>query len=227
MKRSSACGASLRWGRCGVLIMQSATPMVMMVFPASSEKFGAHSTPATWSAWWWVSTMPRACERALELGELLGEIRFGLVRAEGVVRRLVQSRIDHHRAVRIDDLEGRARHRHRCVVAALDHEFARTNARCNAHAVDHERKRAGQDRAHRSNGREVGTEIHGVTSLGGRGLGHVQQHCARSGVLASLRRNGSRASEGAAPAAELENYSAATLCAADTPRAFTTTLIAS
>src|SRR5262245_62986255 len=53
-------GASLRCGRCGVLIMQSATPMVMMVFPASSEKFGTHSTPATWSAWWWVSTISRA-----------------------------------------------------------------------------------------------------------------------------------------------------------------------
>ncbi len=38
--------------------------MVMMVFPASWEKFGAQSTPATWSAWWWVSTMRRALASA-------------------------------------------------------------------------------------------------------------------------------------------------------------------
>jgi hypothetical protein len=117
--------------------------------------------------------MRRAFASALELGEWLGEIRLGFVRAEGVVRRLVQTGIDHHRAVRIDDLEGGARHRHRGIVTAFDHEFARTNARRDFDAVDRERKRAGQDRAHRPNGREIGTEIRGLASLGDLGLGHV------------------------------------------------------
>src|SRR5262249_33562376 len=75
--------------------------------------------------------------------------------------------------LRIDDLEGRARHRHRGIVTAFDHEFARTNARCDSYAVDRERKRAGQDRAHRPNGREIGTEIRGLASLGDLSLGHA------------------------------------------------------
>ncbi len=119
---------------------------------------------------------PCLCERALELGELLDEIRLGLVRAEGIVGRLVQAGIDHHRAIGINDLEGRARHRYRRVVTALDHEFARTNARCHSHAVDGERQRAGQDRARHPNGREIRTEIGRLASLCGLGLGPVQRH---------------------------------------------------
>ena len=63
----------------------------------------------------------RLVERLLQLGEGLGEIRLALVgRGEGIVRFLVEPGIDHHRAVRIDHLEGGARHGDGRVVTAFE-----------------------------------------------------------------------------------------------------------
>ena len=107
-----------------------------------------------------VSQHDEAClvERAGELGELLGIIRLRLIGTEGIVGRLVQSGIDHHAAIGIDDLERGAGHRHRAIIAAFDDEFAWPDAGRHARTVDRKRQRAGKRRTHRSDGGKLGVK---------------------------------------------------------------------
>src|SRR5262252_3667606 len=113
MNRSSAGGASLRCGRCGVFIMQSATCLVIMVLAASSEKFGAQSTPATWSAWWWVSTMRRGFASARwSLANGSAKYGSGLSGLKSVRKRTWQNHDGSQGAAWIVDYVDQSGHRH-------------------------------------------------------------------------------------------------------------------
>jgi hypothetical protein len=61
------------------------------------------------------------------------------------VRRFVEAGVQHHAGIGVDHLERGARHGHGCIVAALDHEFARPDAGRDPHPVERERQRARDD----------------------------------------------------------------------------------
>ena len=231
MNRSIAACVSLRCGRCGVFIRQSATSIVMMVLPRERREVRRrHHAADVVGMVMRQHDQPRGVERALELDELLREVGLRLVRAEAVVRRLVEPGIEHHGAVGIDHLERGARHGDRRIVAARDHELLRPDRGRDPHAVDGERqaRRAAPWPCARITARSTSN-----------GFSFTCGRCSGAPLLVALltyrsplaRSPSPTRGEGTPPRARHdalpEMPTPPPPCAPPTPRAFTTTLMAS